>query len=353
VSFQVYNPLTGALVYNVTKNTGEHFTLAQGPQAYIIKGLFTDVVNPNSDIYVDMGNPDAIQGLAPTVVGDGDTAPATIGGRSCRVNVNPAQDFYFYFSVADAWAYQGSKPNVYISMDYYDTGTGSLSLQYDSIGPDFSFYYKNVVGPTYTNTNTWKHYTWHVTDANFGNRQNGGADFRIAAPVGKTFYLDVVRVSISQPAAPIIATVTPNPDPLPAATAYTKQLSLTQGSPTPTWLLTAPGTTLSINTNGFVSGWTPGAGTFGDFAVQAQAINSEGSDTESWTIRVLSRFDLDLDGDVDASDFAILQRCFSGDTLPYLSGCGSDDFDGDGDVDTSDFTTFLPCMHGPDQVPGC
>src|SRR5205085_5691076 len=140
---------------------------------------------------------------------------------------DPSNDFYFYFNVNDAWAYQGSKPNVYIRMDYYDAGTPTLSLQYDSIGPDFSYYYKNVAGPTIGNTNIWKHYTWHVTDANFGNRQNAGADFRIAGAVGATFYLDIVRVSTDQPLPPIIAAVSPNPDPIFNGTPYVKQLTLT------------------------------------------------------------------------------------------------------------------------------
>src|SRR5262249_11653115 len=106
MSFQVYNPLTGAVVYNFTKNTGDHVTLAQGPQGYLIKEIFTDVINPSDEVSIDLGNPDVSQGLTGVVVSDGDTQSATIGGRNCRVNITPAEDFYFYFNVSDAWSFQ-------------------------------------------------------------------------------------------------------------------------------------------------------------------------------------------------------------------------------------------------------
>jgi hypothetical protein len=40
--FQVYNPLTGAVVSNLTLNAGSQFTLPQGPGACILKGDFLD-----------------------------------------------------------------------------------------------------------------------------------------------------------------------------------------------------------------------------------------------------------------------------------------------------------------------
>jgi len=126
---------------------------------------------------------------------------------------------------------------------------------------------------------------------------------------------------------------------------------LTQGSPPPTWsILQGPPGAL-VNGSGLVSGWTTSS--FGDFTFNVQAINSEGSDTESWVVRVLSRFDFDEDGDVDTSDFAHVQTCFSGDGFPTDSGCADADANADGDVDTFDFNTFLPCLAGADQPPGC
>ncbi len=63
--------------------------------------------------------------------------------------------------------------------------------------------------------------------------------------------------------------------------------------------------------------------------------------------------DFDVDGDVDIVDFAHLQLCFSGDTLPYGAGCANADIDVDGDVDIADFNLFDACMRGPNQTPGC
>lgn len=353
MTFQVYHPITGAVAYSLTKNTGERFTLAQGPQTYIIKGVFTDLANPSTDVCVDLGSPDVVSGVTHLQVGDGDTTPVTIGGRDARQNVNPAQDFYFYFNVSDAYAYQGSKSEVYVTIEYYDTGTSPLSLQYDAIGADFALFYKNAGGVARTNTNTWKRYVWHLTDAWFGNRQNAGADFRIAGAVGATFQLDTVCVSTQPPLPPVIAPVTPNPELMYPGTPYVRQLTLTQGHPAPTWsLLTGP-PGLTVNAFGFVSGWTPAPGELGDHPVQVQATNSEGVDTHDWVLRVLSGVDFDMDGDVDIADFGFLQRCFSGDAFLYPAGCEDADLDGELDVDGTDLNLFLPCMQGPNQNPGC
>ena len=40
VRAEVFNPLTGAVVTNLTLNAGKRFTLPLGPGAYIIKGIF-------------------------------------------------------------------------------------------------------------------------------------------------------------------------------------------------------------------------------------------------------------------------------------------------------------------------
>lgn len=43
MTFTYYNPLTGAVAGTLSKNSGDVFTLSQGPGAYIIKGRFVDV----------------------------------------------------------------------------------------------------------------------------------------------------------------------------------------------------------------------------------------------------------------------------------------------------------------------
>ena len=68
---------------------------------------------------------------------------------------------------------------------------------------------------------------------------------------------------------------------------------------------------------------------------------------------MLSKMDFDLDGDVDQTDFAHIQNCFSGDGFACGPDCSDGDLDGDGDLDSSDFNAFLPSLSGADQVPGC
>jgi hypothetical protein len=46
VRFQVFNPLTGAVVSNLTLNAGNRFTLPQGAGAYILKGNCLDMNLP-------------------------------------------------------------------------------------------------------------------------------------------------------------------------------------------------------------------------------------------------------------------------------------------------------------------
>lgn len=61
--------------------------------------------------------------------------------------------------------------------------------------------------------------------------------------------------------------------------------------------------------------------------------------------------DLDIDGDVDQSDFGLLQACFSGAGVLVGPDCAAASLDADGDVDRDDATVFLNCMTGP-GVPG-
>jgi hypothetical protein len=151
------------------------------------------------DVSIDLGSPDIPNGLTHPQNADGNTVAASIGGRSCRQNVNPSVDLYFYFGVTDTFAYQGNKQDLYVSVDYFNTGSGSLGLQYDSnTGNTLDAFYKDGGSVTLTGSNTWKRKVFHVTDGFFGNRQNAGADFRIAKFGGGAFYLDLVRVSSPQ-----------------------------------------------------------------------------------------------------------------------------------------------------------
>ncbi len=87
---------------------------------------------------------------------------------------------------------------------------------------------------------------------------------------------------------PIIAEVTPDPDTASVGTGYTKQLTLTQGTLPVTWSVVQGPSGTTVNSSGFVSGWTPtqsDAGSTFTFEIQAQnAYNPP--DTETWQVKV-------------------------------------------------------------------
>jgi hypothetical protein len=96
LKFQVFNPLTGVVVSNVTMNAGNAITLPQGPGAYILKGSFRDVNTPVVPRgahwkYLDNGSDqgtawrtpsfnDSAWASGPAKLGFGDTQATVING---------------------------------------------------------------------------------------------------------------------------------------------------------------------------------------------------------------------------------------------------------------------------------
>jgi len=156
--------------------------------------------------------------------------------------------------------------------------------------------------------------------------------------------------------APVITEVAPDPDSVFAGSEYSRQLTLDQGLPTPSWSVVAgssPGT--QVSSSGLVNGWTPAVGDIGStLTIEIQDTNSEGSDTEDWGVTVMSIADYDGDFDVDQEDFGHLQACMTGHMEgPPESGCEDADLEGDGDVDLTDFGIFQGCVGGANNPPGC
>jgi hypothetical protein len=56
--------------------------------------------------------------------------------------------------------------------------------------------------------------------------------------------------------------------------------------------------------------------------------------------------DFDRDGDVDLTDFGLLQLCFSGSGVPCNPSCAVTDVNSDGAVDQFDFNSFNNCLTG-------
>ncbi len=172
------------------------------PFAFVLTGAIQAFAQPSvfTELTLDLGEDNAnrlihIQGAE---ILDGDTRIEMIGYRLVRRNLDPAEDNCFYFNADDAWINSGSRPRIDITIQYYDLGTGTLSLQYDSYDPATSLHnsYKSAGSIDLGNTQQRKTKTFQITDAYFGNWQDGGADFRLVGSPDEYFYIDTVKVTL-------------------------------------------------------------------------------------------------------------------------------------------------------------
>ncbi|MHC4671498.1 MAG: hypothetical protein ACYTBZ_03340 [Planctomycetota bacterium] len=314
---------------------------------------------PLQTVSVDMGTADNEQLLVHIQDGvpDGTTEPVTIGDRDARKNVDPATDYYFYFDASDQFAYQGNRPDLYMMIDYYDTGSGSLGMQYDSsdVAPFPDDIYKNGGTVTLDESNEWKQHMFHVTDAYFGNRQNGGADFRIAKYGGGDFYLDVVEISVESPLPG--QAYNPSPDNLTMGVDKDADLSWNEPERATSYHVYFSATNPPVfHSNQLGVTFDPGTMDYlTQYYWRIDAANGFGTTQgQLWGFTTESYpGDFDEDLDVDQEDFGVFQACLSGDTRPYEAGCEDADLDTDGDVDLDDFVEFLSCMNGSNNLPGC
>jgi hypothetical protein len=65
--------------------------------------------------------------------------------------------------------------------------------------------------------------------------------------------------------------------------------------------------------------------------------------------------DIDLDNDVDLTDFGFFAACFAEPNRPFpnVAICPQADLDADADVDMAGFLTFQTCFNGPNRPPAC
>ncbi|MCP1136268.1 S-layer homology domain-containing protein [Paenibacillus polysaccharolyticus] len=139
-------------------------------------------VSPDS-VSITLGETPVQQGITARP-GDGPSAGLQVGisdGKAYwKTNqtmnpTNPADNIlYFYFNVADEYLFENTDQDVFVTVEYYDSNSGAMSLQYDSKQSNF----KDAPLFRYENTGTWKTHTFKLSDANFGNRTHD-ADFRI------------------------------------------------------------------------------------------------------------------------------------------------------------------------------
>lgn len=155
--------------------------------------------NIGAEASVDLGVTDVTDSLSRVQQADGDTVVETLGGKECRGNDVPATDRYMYFNVGNSFVYQLENGDVTIEVEYFDSaGSITLGLQYDSTStvPGNPAYTSHPQPITTTGSNTWRTVRFEIGDAWFGDRQNGGSDFRLTFGGKK---LNVNRVWVRLP----------------------------------------------------------------------------------------------------------------------------------------------------------
>ena len=135
-----------------------------------------------------------------------------MSGRATAPGDDPSWGRYLYLGLADDLARDGYYV-ASVQVTYLDQGAGSVALQYDSndCSAPVGGAYKQAGSVDRTGSGTWKTATFELPDARLANRQNGGADLRIAGGSGDASRLVVhsVKLTIEQDKTP----TAPQPDP--------------------------------------------------------------------------------------------------------------------------------------------
>jgi lysophospholipase L1-like esterase len=127
--------------------------------------------------------------------GDSYSEAAEIGGRPCRkvtFDTENSKIRFLYFDLDDRYAFGEKDSEITIEVDYFDLGSGSLKIQYNSK----NIPYKETVITDFTNDNQWKTAKITLDDACFTNSQNYISDFRISG--AEIFYIGAVRVTVNK-----------------------------------------------------------------------------------------------------------------------------------------------------------
>jgi len=184
---------------------------AQGPAPAPIPLGAIHVVAPKPPTtltFVAGPNPDQsqiIQVLSGGAAGDSEYSVATVGGRPAFVfqknttvpKWTPTTPSYLYFQVNRATNFLANSPTVlYLTVDYYDyPAKAQLTAQYDSTiaSAPVNGAYASTATVTTTGAHAWRTVTFKLTQVNFAEGENGGADFRLAGTLG----LAVSRIVLS------------------------------------------------------------------------------------------------------------------------------------------------------------
>jgi hypothetical protein len=119
--------------------------------------------------------PDAVEGLVPVRSGDGEFAVMERDGVRCWRLAKAPQ--YFYLDVDEGFR----AGRVEIEIEYFDGGTGEITLDYDSTdvrAPVGGAYKRHPDVVRRTGKAQWQSARFRVSDARFRGSQNDQADFR-------------------------------------------------------------------------------------------------------------------------------------------------------------------------------
>jgi hypothetical protein len=146
---------------------------------------------------IRLGTTNREDGLRQFEWADGFTVPASIGDSDCReLASNPTGGRYLYFNIDDSFKW-APKMTVVLTVEYYDTMSGVLRVQFDGSdtnAPLNGAYTTAGKTVSLSGTETWKVATFTLSDALFLNSQNGGGDFRLTVSGGDLYVRNVQLV---------------------------------------------------------------------------------------------------------------------------------------------------------------
>ncbi|WP_203919451.1 glycoside hydrolase family 3 C-terminal domain-containing protein [Rugosimonospora africana] len=168
--------------YVILPHVTDNGQVTQGPAMHVF-GLG---ISPGGDqtavVCDDLGNPDTAFGASARDEGDGHLTATTAGGLAARTTTGSGS-FYMYFDIDNSVVPGGTyQATAYVS--YYDHGTGSWDIQYDSFADVSNNAFRDSVRVTDTGTDTWKTAVVPLPDAALSNRENGSTDLRLNIGVG-------------------------------------------------------------------------------------------------------------------------------------------------------------------------
>ncbi|HEY1011192.1 MAG TPA: carbohydrate-binding protein, partial [Herpetosiphonaceae bacterium] len=155
--------------------------------------------NLGAEAWIDLGAADRGSLLARVDAPGGQTGAATFGGREARHTLNPATDRAIYFAIDDGFIAPGqANRDVTIEIEYFDSAAGAtIGLAYDGAPGAGTVHGRSAATQ---GSQSWRTMRFEIADGAFGNRQAGGADFRITTSA--QLQLNRVWVRLPEGAAP-------------------------------------------------------------------------------------------------------------------------------------------------------